>query len=123
MDDDGLWPAPPPGPRDDPAPGPPGMAPVCARCRHRHLSTVRCWAGDLVRRSRRLAFATYGDTCHLCGGAGADTVDHLVPLSMGGTHDPSNLRVAHRYCNISAGNKQRPRRGVATEVSARWFSY
>lgn len=42
--------------------------------------------------------------CHLCGQPGADTLDHLVPLSKGGTNDPSNLRPAHRACNSRKGN-------------------
>lgn len=37
--------------------------------------------------------------CHLCGLAGADTVDHLVPLVEGGTNDRANLAPAHRACN------------------------
>jgi 5-methylcytosine-specific restriction endonuclease McrA len=50
--------------------------------------------------------------CHLCGGKvpkvggtakqpkGA-TVDHLEPISEGGPHVWSNVKLAHRSCNIS----------------------
>lgn len=46
-------------------------------------------------------------TCHLCGNPnGADAhVDHLTPLSKGGTDNPSNLRWAHPRCNLSRNNK------------------
>ncbi|WP_425564992.1 HNH endonuclease [Pseudolysinimonas kribbensis] len=33
----------------------------------------------------------------------AATVDHLLPRSMGGTDDPSNLATAHLSCNSSRG--------------------
>lgn len=32
------------------------------------------------------------------------TIDHLLPVSKGGTNDLSNLDVAHRQCNIARGN-------------------
>ena len=52
--------------------------------------------------------------CWLCGG-GIDptarpdssmgpTVDHLVPRSRGGGNEPSNLRLAHKRCNVQRGN-------------------
>lgn len=45
--------------------------------------------------------------CHLCGLPGADTVDHIIPLSLAPelAHDISNLRPAHRTCNSRKGNK------------------
>lgn len=43
--------------------------------------------------------------CHLCGQPGATSVDHVVPISKGGTSDPSNLAPAHLKCNVSKGNK------------------
>jgi len=27
------------------------------------------------------------------------TLDHIIPLSQGGTHEPKNVQLAHRYCN------------------------
>jgi 5-methylcytosine-specific restriction endonuclease McrA len=43
----------------------------------------------------------YGTTCHLCGGPGADTVDHLIPTSVNPTlrWEMSNARPAHYSCN------------------------
>ena len=29
----------------------------------------------------------------------AASIDHVIPRAHGGTHDPRNLRLAHRYCN------------------------
>jgi 5-methylcytosine-specific restriction endonuclease McrA len=55
-----------------------------------------------------------GDVCHLCRGhldfrAAEDdpwmpTLDHVVPVSQGGTNALSNLRLAHRCCNSERGN-------------------
>lgn len=42
-------------------------------------------------------------------------VDHIVPLSRGGTDDYDNLRVICRECNQAAGNKRTPRRVVFFE--------
>lgn len=44
----------------------------------------------------RKAVLELSDVCHLCGHRGADTVDHLLPRSLGGSvADPSNLAPAH----------------------------
>lgn len=72
---------------------------------------ARCRACSRAYESRRAPHrAAYRDpayralgrasgTCHLCGQPGADTWDHVVPLSRGGTNDYANLRPAHRSCN------------------------
>lgn len=33
----------------------------------------------------------------------APSLDHIVPRSLGGTHDEDNLRTTHRICNIKRG--------------------
>ena len=57
----------------------------------------------------------YGDKCHICNKpidldlprthTQGLTVDHLVPLSKGGTDDMSNLRPAHWSCNMRKSDK------------------
>lgn len=56
-----------------------------------------------------------GARCNLCQGridmtlAGSDnmgpTIDHLLPVSMGGTNDSNNLALAHRRCNTRRKNR------------------
>jgi hypothetical protein len=55
-------------------------------------------------------------TCQICGGKvdrNASTfiegpsIDHIIPVSAGGTSDPSNLRLCHRGCNtLRAANSR-----------------
>lgn len=46
-----------------------------------------------------------GGICHLCGKPGADTADHLVPHSHGGSDAPANLAAAHVDCNRRRGTR------------------
>jgi 5-methylcytosine-specific restriction endonuclease McrA len=45
--------------------------------------------------------------CHYCGGPGG-CIDHVVPLSKGGTNDTSNLVPCCRPCNSRKGNRLLP---------------
>lgn len=51
---------------------------------------------------RARVFALHGRSCYRCG-AYANTVDHIVALALGGTHDLGNLRPACEKCNKSTG--------------------
>jgi len=81
-------------------------------------------AADAKRRARmavatervdRLAvFARDGYECHICGGICTPrhpdrrewpTLDHLVPLSLGGHHLMENVATAHYSCNTGRGNR------------------
>ena len=33
------------------------------------------------------------------------TIDHVIPLSKGGTHEYANVRTMCRQCNVSKGNR------------------
>ena len=62
--------------------------------------TGRPWQRRKARIIRR-----DGGICHLCGQPGADTADHLIPWSHGGTDEPANLAAAHIDCNRRRGNR------------------
>ena len=62
--------------------------------------------------------------CHLCGGPGADSADHLVPESHGGArYDPANLAAVHHQvwprCNRIRGDRSidEARRAIADEIA------
>ncbi|MER6431581.1 MULTISPECIES: HNH endonuclease [unclassified Streptomyces] len=80
----------------------------------------------LVARQKAL-----GLPCWLCGHdipAGLDarhplsfTLDHLVPLSRGGSLlDPANARSAHRRCNSARGNRTTQPKAAPQRASRRW---
>lgn len=43
--------------------------------------------------------------CLRCGASSRLTVDHVIPLSRGGTNDSANLQTLCRKCNASKGNR------------------
>ena len=59
--------------------------------------------------------ALYGDTCHICKepidpglprtSKMGLTVDHIIPLSKGGSDEMDNLRPAHWICNVRKSDK------------------
>jgi 5-methylcytosine-specific restriction endonuclease McrA len=65
------------------------------------------------RRIRAEVFRVKGRQCWRCG-AYANSVDHIIPVVLGGGHDLTNLRPACSSCNSSTGasigNRLRPRR-------------
>lgn len=54
-----------------------------------------------------------GGICQLCGKPidldlpynhdMAISLDHVIPLALGGAHEPNNIQLAHRICNSSKG--------------------
>lgn len=68
-----------------------------ARYRKKRRSTEWEW-----RVIRTATLKRDGERCHYCAQqAGPFVVDHVIPVSKGGTEDPSNLVVACRPCNAS----------------------
>lgn len=53
-------------------------------------------------RPERLRLGVFGQ-CYYCGDWFANTVDHLMPVSRGGTDEPSNVRSACFSCNSRKG--------------------
>lgn len=53
---------------------------------------------------RKQILARDGANCALCGSTDRLAVDHVLPLTRGGTNDPKNLRVLCKSCNSKKGN-------------------
>lgn len=65
------------------------------RAASRSLLTV--WVGILV---------AFRGRCAYCGSVEKMTMDHVLPLSRSGKHDPANIRPACRSCNSQKGSSQ-----------------
>lgn len=66
------------------------------------------WGGRYVQRLTAATLAAKGTVCHLCRTPGADTADHLLPRSSGGTDSLDNLAPAHHGCNSRRGDTPLP---------------
>lgn len=55
--------------------------------------------GSHTAAERRDKFASLGNVCVYCGIGGKLTVDHVVPLKLGGTDDIGNIVPACQSCN------------------------
>jgi len=86
--------------------------PRSCRCGNVHASGERCPSigvtlpylkGWGVTRSRILQRDNY--TCYLCGRYGADSVDHIIARTNGGSDNDDNLAAAHLTCNMMKGVK------------------
>ncbi len=74
-----------------------------------HRLRARKYGVEAVHVQPRDIFERDGWRCHICGrfvrryGPSdhpmAATLDHIIPISEGGTHTPDNIKTAHRCCN------------------------
>jgi predicted nucleic acid-binding Zn ribbon protein len=98
-----------------------GSSKPCTPCRvirnkamNARKNHARRVAGEPVLSVNEIAERD-GCRCHIChrkvdmslsGKAKwGPTIEHIVPVSQGGTNDPGNLALAHRYCNTARGNR------------------
>lgn len=100
-----------------------------AKCRNRHHHTTRDKrirdVADKDNISLDALIKRDGLTCWICGepcdledafwkdgvfiaGNNYPSVDHVFPLSKGGTHTWDNVRIAHRLCNTLKSDKMPP---------------
>ena len=69
------------------------------------LQGAAAWAGKCIHCNARLVVRADGTP------VGPVTVEHLVPLSAGGTEAPDNLALACAACNHEKGRRHDPRYG------------
>lgn len=81
---------------------------ICDRCRNVGQTRHKTQPAYLVERD--------GVECGICGvpvnmdarypAPDCATVDHIIPVSLGGTHDEDNLQLAHWSCNHKKRNRE-----------------
>jgi len=82
---------------------------VCPPLAHKARRKVRKRQGFVEHVSRHYIFKRDGYCCQICGKKLAmskaaphpksPTLDHIIPIARGGTHERSNLQAAHFICN------------------------
>lgn len=83
--------------------------------RNKSIKRAKQYGCIYARVTSRMVIAKHGLTCWICGlsidpseakgTASAFSMDHVVPLSLGGWHDLPNIRPAHHSCNASKSNR------------------
>lgn len=66
------------------------------------------------KRTRQRVLWEHSGVCHVCGLTGATEVDHVIPVSRGGTDAPHNLRPIHGYRDVLAGRARANCHGTKT---------
>lgn len=61
--------------------------------------------GDLTFEQWLKIIELFNHTCAYCGSTAMLTVEHIMPVSYGGTRTTSNIIPACQHCNSSRGNK------------------
>jgi 5-methylcytosine-specific restriction endonuclease McrA len=85
--------------------------PEVGREKMRRRRTLIAGNGPVDRISEDEIFARDGERCHICGKPvrrDQMSLDHIVPIALGGSHTMANVRLAHRRCNY-----RRAHRGAA----------
>jgi len=68
-----------------------------------------------VSVSRRGVLARDAHSCQYCGSR-AETIDHVLPRSRGGTHVWENVVAACRPCNLRKGDRLLPDSGLRLQI-------
>lgn len=82
----------------------PDEARACRRrARHRRRARERNAPGTFTQADWLQVLVRHDGRCARCCADGEQTIDHIVPLSLGGTNDPSNLQPMCHLCNSTKG--------------------
>jgi 5-methylcytosine-specific restriction endonuclease McrA len=64
---------------------------------------------ELLKLWRATIYHRDNGRCGICGGeVDPDSfhLDHIIPFSRGGVHDPGNIQLAHPLCNLKKGARE-----------------
>jgi 5-methylcytosine-specific restriction endonuclease McrA len=63
-------------------------------------------SGDMTDTDFAAICDAYGGRCLMCGASDEPlTIDHIVPISRGGTHDAANIQPLCLRCNVHKGDR------------------
>lgn len=100
-----------------------GRSPYCKECeRKRHANGRKLGKGSLYELKRRLPRGTplltlpewiqiqtdHGHRCATCGAQRKLEIDHIIPVSRGGTSTAENIQPLCRSCNASKRDNTQP---------------
>lgn len=63
---------------------------------------IQCTGTNIPKTIKAFVFDRDGFACVLCGREDSLHIDHILPISIGGTYEASNLRVLCESCNCSS---------------------
>lgn len=72
---------------------------------HRLDSQRRRSLGTINKKEWLEKLESFGGKCVNCGSSEKITIDHIIPVSKGGTNDTNNLQPLCSHCNSSKGTK------------------
>lgn len=74
---------------------------------HRRRTRAQSAPGAKYLTAERIEarFQFYGYRCYICGAPNSTVLEHVIPLSKGGTSFPANVRPSCRSCNSKKYNK------------------
>lgn len=72
-----------------------------AHARHRRRARLRAVVSGGTREQRAMVLARAGGRCEYCASPAKLTIDHIVPIALGGSDTPSNWAAACLSCNAS----------------------
>ena len=78
-----------------------------ATLREQGLALSRRYNSSYYQKTRLQVLQRDYNTCHYCG-LEATTVDHLIPISKGGTDEASNMVACCTQCNSSKRDRMTP---------------
>jgi hypothetical protein len=98
-----------------------GSHKVCQSCRVKRNKAINARKSHKRRALGPAVLSVYelaardGTRCHICSrkvdmklsgqAKWGPTIEHILPVSKGGTNDADNLALAHRHCNTARGNR------------------
>lgn len=69
------------------------------------------------KATRQRIMARDNGRCYVCGGEGADQIDHIISVANGGGHEDTNLAPVHRVpCHSAKTRAEQPKGRGAPKI-------